>query len=233
MADTSDYTKLSVEDRYCPEIDQEVSGSVLTTKLGRRAYRRSILVKYASCILLSVTAIIFAAMLLYTAVTLRHISTRIAADFGDCGSQHTAAEARALGCVFDPAAWVWTRPECYDAELVAEFMNRTTMSYHTDPELRQETEVPLEDVMRGDHKLLFTQNKYHYLHCTYMMKKMHKALLEHRPTDSYMRTWQHTNHCEMVLLNSMLHEDEGLECEAGDICPTWLGKATWTSCARY
>jgi len=64
----------------------------------------------------------------------------------------------------------------------------------------------------------------------YMWKKMHKAILEHRPIDSYLTEWHHTNHCEKILLNDYLHED--VQCTAEMVCPTWV-RATWTACKRY
>ena len=62
------------------------------------------------------------------------------------------------------------------------------------------------------------------------MKKMHKAILQHTPIDSYLMEWSHTDHCEMVLLNDYLHEDA--QCTPEMVCPTWV-RATWTGCKRY
>jgi len=148
-------------------------------------------------------------------------------EFGDCGSSHTIEEARESGCLFDPMSWLWVRPECYDQELIDNFMNRTDWSWHSDWKLTPESRIPLEEVVRGDHAKLFTQKKYHSVHCTYMWQKMHKALLEHRPVDTDLTSWHHTLHCEQVLLNEYLHEDEA--CDSGMICPTWV-RATWTGC---
>ncbi|KAK4107473.1 hypothetical protein N656DRAFT_674599, partial [Canariomyces notabilis] len=110
-------------------------------------------------------------------------------------------EARALGCVFDPMSWIWVRPECYDGELIAEFFSQTNFSWHTEPKLKPETKLSMDIIHRGDHPKLFTQKDYHTVHCFYMMKKMHKAILEHRPIDSYLTEWHHTNHCGQVMLN--------------------------------
>jgi hypothetical protein len=111
-------------------------------------------------------------------------------ELGDCGSNHTPEEARAKGCLFDAMSWLWVRPECYDQALIDNFMNRTDWSWHTDWRLTPESQVPLETVLRGDHPHLFTQKKYHSIHCTYMWQKMHKALLEHTPVGRVrIRRW--------------------------------------------
>lgn len=166
MTETSEYAKLSCE-AALPEIDDEAERTLLWKRRDHSHHNgcHSIL-DLVRRLLAGLTAIIVFTAVFYNAITVHDLSTRAATKYGDCGLSHTVEEARAKGCIFDPAGWVWTRPECYDADLVAGFMKRTELSYHTDPDLKRETEVPLEDVMRGDHTLLFTQNKYHYLHCT-------------------------------------------------------------------
>jgi hypothetical protein len=52
-----------------------------------------------------------------------HSPTKAAGDkLGHCG--RPIVEARALGCVWHAMSWAWQRPECYHAELVAEFLAR-------------------------------------------------------------------------------------------------------------
>lgn len=201
---------------------------------------------------LGAVALICSVSIVYTAACVHRLSSVAIADYGDCGQSETVEEAREKGCVFDPMSWIWVRPECYDAELVAEFMNSTDFSWHTEPKLKPETKLGMDVIFRGDHPKLFTQKDYHTVHCfvrllpassflgnpgltqltpsQYMMKKMHKAILEHRPIDSYLTEWHHTNHCGMVMLNDILHEDT--DCAAPKVCPTWV-RATWTACRRY
>lgn len=107
-----------------------------------------------------------AGSLIYVSLGIHHLSAQTAADYGHCGESHTVEEAIAHGCIFDPASWVWTRPECYDGNLADDFMKRANFSYHTEPELRRDTKVSLKEVMLGNHTLLFTQPVYHFLHCT-------------------------------------------------------------------
>jgi hypothetical protein len=83
-----------------------------------------------------------------------------------CGKSNTVEEARSLGCIFDPMSWVWVRPECYDAELVEDFMNRTDWSWHTDPKLTPVSAVPMEEIYRGYHPKLFISKMYHTVHCS-------------------------------------------------------------------
>ncbi|KAK4214177.1 hypothetical protein QBC37DRAFT_314791 [Rhypophila decipiens] len=196
-----------------------------TTRSHRSRLSRRLTQLVASLIVLASLA-----ALAYTAAGVHQLSAAATADYGDCGTSETVAEARSHGCLFDPMSWIWVRPECYDPDLVAEFMAQTNFSWHTEPKLRPETRVDMDIIYRGDFPKLFTQKDYHTVHCFYMMKKMHKAILEHRPIDSYLTEWHHTNHCGMVMLNDIMHQD--IACTPEMVCPTWV-RATWTSCRRY
>lgn len=105
--------------------------------------------------------------LIFISTKVHHIEENLihGVNLGDCGKLSTVEEARALGCIFDPMSWVWVRPECYDAELVADFMNRTDWSWHTDPKLTPESVVPMDEIYRGDHPKLFISKMYHTVHC--------------------------------------------------------------------
>ncbi|ETI25971.1 hypothetical protein G647_02748 [Cladophialophora carrionii CBS 160.54] len=196
----------------------------------RSGWLRSILVGLAGVVILaSLCAVAYTSVGVHNIQHSLHIKAT-GTELGDCGSSHTVEEARAKGCVFDPMSWLWVRPECYDAELIDDFMQRTDWSWHTDWHLTPESQVPMDIVFRGDHPQLFTAKKYHAIHCTYMWQKMHKALIEHRPVDSDLTNWHHTHHCEEVLLDDYLHEDSN--CTADMICPT-LVRATWTSCGYF
>jgi hypothetical protein len=83
------------------------------------------------------------------------------------------------------------RPECYDQQLIENFINRTEWWWHTEWKLTPESKVPLEEVSEGVQPQLYTAKKYHSIHCTYMWQKMHKALLENRPVDSDLTNRHH------------------------------------------
>ena len=127
---------------------------------------RSLKAILALRLIFGTVALLCVLLIVYTAVTVYSIASHTAVDYGDCGTNDSIEEARAKGCVFDPAGWVWVRPECYNADMISEFLNRTEYSFHTEPKLTPESLVPMDVVFRGDHPKLFTQKKYHYTHCT-------------------------------------------------------------------
>ncbi|OIW24355.1 hypothetical protein CONLIGDRAFT_648522 [Coniochaeta ligniaria NRRL 30616] len=140
-------------------LHEHVQDSLTTRRRGLRA--SSLPLKF----FLGVVALICSVSVVYTAAGVRRLSSVATADYGDCGPNETVEEAREKGCLFDPMSWIWVRPECYDAELVAEFMNRTDFSWHTEPKLKPETKLGIDVVLRGDHPVLFTQKDYHNVHC--------------------------------------------------------------------
>lgn len=140
-------------------LHEHIKGSLNPPTRRERLRNRFVKLLVFAVSLISVTSLI------YTAIGVHRLSSAATTDYGDCGSTETVEEARAKGCVFDPMSWIWVRPECYDAELVAEFMAQTNFSWHTEPKLKPETKLDMEIIYRGDHPKLFTQKDYHTVHC--------------------------------------------------------------------
>ncbi|TGJ85492.1 hypothetical protein E0Z10_g3252 [Xylaria hypoxylon] len=181
-------------------------------------------------IVLCVTALISTTLIPYNTFAARATYTTEPIDFGDCGSSDTAEEGRAKGCVFDPMGWVWVRPECFNREMVHEYLDRGKFTFHTDPKLTPESMVPIDIIFRGDHPKLFTQKSYYSIYCIYIWRRIQKAAVENLPIDSYPTLPDHVNNCEKVLLNEVLHEDTECTPEMG--CAAWT-QATWTSCKKW
>jgi hypothetical protein len=67
--------------------------------------------------------------------------------------------------------------------------------------------VSFEEVARGNHEKLFVTREYHMYHCTYMWRKLHRGMLrggeneeKRGVVDTYIGSYGHTEHCEMMLL---------------------------------
>lgn len=116
-----------------------------------------------------------------------------------CGS--SPEEAIARGCHFDVISFCWLAHDCYDSELSDDFRHR----YHLEWFVDSDRKIPLsyEDIMTGKHTGLYVNWEYHIAHCTAMWKKMHRAILGDLgkgAIDSYIGSYEHTKHCEMMLL---------------------------------
>lgn len=116
------------------------------------------------------------------------------------GCGNSAAEAQAKGCHFDMMSWLWVPHECFDAELVEDFIQLRDWKWYTSHRGLEKDRVPLADVKTGMYDSLWAPQEYHMWHCTYMWKKMHRTILRHGPIDNDVANYNHTLHCEKMLL---------------------------------
>ncbi len=114
-----------------------------------------------------------------------------------CGA--SPREARAGGCHFDLISFSWLPEPCYDSELAQDFDNLREWKWWFD----ENNTVPASHqlAMTGEYSL-FVEWDYHLWHCTFMWRKMHRALSRsgQMAIDSYMGSYNHTLHCEEMLL---------------------------------
>jgi hypothetical protein len=120
-----------------------------------------------------------------------------------CGQ--SAAEARSLGCVFDTMVFGWLPQRCHDAELEADFISVLPWTWFRDAEATQS--MSLVEVMEGKDEHIYVPHIFHMLHCTYMWKKMHRAVLDGRVLDGYIADTHHTNHCQLQLMEQTEKND--------------------------
>lgn len=124
-----------------------------------------------------------------------------------CGSSRD--EALRLGCHFDVMSFSWLPPQCYDRDLVEEFLARKSWVYYLQPNSTHiEDHVDFEEVVAGSHQKLFVSWEFHKAHCAYMWRKMHRALLSKTPIDDYINSYVHTRHCTEVLLDQSVELDK-------------------------
>lgn len=120
-------------------------------------------------------------------------------EVGNCGN--SSEEARAKGCIFDVMSILWVTPECYDAELAEEFKTHWDHEWWAHRKADPQDQVPYDVVAQGEWKYLWVEWEYHQLHCTFMWRKMHRAILNHWPMEDRLMSWGHTLHCEDMLVN--------------------------------
>lgn len=117
--------------------------------------------------------------------------------WASCGD--TAEEARARGCTFDVMSFAWQTPECYDAALVEEFIGWETWDFYDWED--DSISVPFHTIMRGEQSA-WVSWQYHLVHCTFMWRQMHRAY-ERGWIDSHLDKYNHTVHCQDVLLHPL------------------------------
>ncbi|KAM3425846.1 hypothetical protein NHJ13734_009877 [Beauveria thailandica] len=138
---------------------------------------------------------------------LENFSGRTGRELGHCGSN--VEEAREQGCVFDYLSYVWVRPPCFYPDLLEGYQNRSGVQWYTDPSLEEQFRIPDYEIERGDHPIAWAPRKFHSMHCAFTVSKTHYALANHQPIDSRANSFEHTEHCQMILLDEMPECTEG------------------------
>lgn len=177
------YTKLDHEEEQEPEAVQGAPSIQSTARYKRLLFGTMM-------ILLSVAMI---------AAIFRHAITRTthqALRWTDCGT--TPDEARDRGCHFDILSFAWQTPECYDRETSEAFLRHNgTWSYFSTR--KGDVQVPEAVAISGEQMVLVTAG-YHFTHCTYMWRQLHRAYSVLGYIDEHLGNWNHTLHCQKVLL---------------------------------
>ena len=151
--------------------------------------------------------------------------------YTNCGN--TFEEARARGCLFDTISFSWLAPECHDEELVAEFDKLPIVwHFYTDPAGTQE--VPMDVVERGE-RALYVPWSHHLWHCSFLWRKMHRAVMAGTPVDSYIGLYAHTKHCSQIMVaeNSLHPMDEVNTIMTLKFPYCGEGELQWTAGTNY
>ncbi|KAK4247437.1 hypothetical protein C7999DRAFT_14517 [Corynascus novoguineensis] len=114
-----------------------------------------------------------------------------------CGS--TPEEAESRGCRFDILSFAWQTPECYDDELMEDFLKYGTWQFYAYPN-RTDVVVNSSTALKG-YRSLYVDWEYHVTHCTFTWRQMHRAYAERGYIDSHLDSYKHTLHCQWVLTN--------------------------------
>ncbi|KAJ4288265.1 hypothetical protein N0V88_007455 [Collariella sp. IMI 366227] len=128
----------------------------------------------------------------------QHQSSAQVSRWTSCGS--TPTEAKSRGCRFDILSFAWQTPECYDDELMQDFLRYSNWQLYAHPNRTDEV-VDLAIALEGQ-KTLYVDWKYHITHCAFMWRQMHRAYALRGYIDSHLENYKHTLHCQWVLIEA-------------------------------
>jgi hypothetical protein len=131
-----------------------------------------------------------------------------------CGN--SSEEARAADCIFDLSVAAWLPPSCFDAELNADFMalgpwdfylsNSTEWDLRNAP-VEQRVLLPDVDAIADSPESMWTNRRYHIVHCAFSWKLMHRAVQRGQKTEETLHSYHHTEHCAYALANTTVPVD--------------------------
>ena len=121
----------------------------------------------------------------------------------DCGN--SPHEARERGCRFDLMGFTWKPRECFDEELMEQFMQEKQWHWSLNP---NGTELLSEgDIRTGVYEVGWTTWDYHLTHCLYMWMKLRRDVISNRPRDQSVMDLDHSLHCVEKLVTPRLDKN--------------------------
>ncbi|GLB11140.1 hypothetical protein AtubIFM57258_007559 [Aspergillus tubingensis] len=113
-----------------------------------------------------------------------------------CGTHWT--EAKRLGCHFDVMASRWYSPDCFNQGVLDQMLTEVDFRWYANRDHTEE--VDRERVLAGEFEAVYPDNDYHIMHCLYLWRRLHSAMLEHRYLDDDVYSYEHTLHCTRLIM---------------------------------
>lgn len=113
-----------------------------------------------------------------------------------CGTHWS--EAKRLGCHFDVMASRWYSPGCFNQGVLSEMLQEVDFKWYADREHTEE--VSRDIVLAGEFEAVYPDNDYHIMHCLYLWRRLHSAIIEHRYLDDDVYSYGHTLHCTRLIM---------------------------------
>ena len=114
------------------------------------------------------------------------------------GCGNSPEGAKALGCIFDPMSWHWTREECLYKEGSEYSQAKGPWSYYRDANHTEPLHLPDAKSMSTE-RLVYSEYSWHVEHCVYVMKALHRAAMVDKWIPEETASWPHTLHCMKVI----------------------------------
>lgn len=125
-----------------------------------------------------------------------------------CG--HTAREAEALGCEFDPLSACWMHRDCprdYTDEFLA-FLGGKPFDYYYDQAATRRIETWDELAHLGYY---WSSTREHLVHCSFVLRRGHDTTNRGARVDNMAGDLHHNDHCAEFLMENLGKSDEQLD----------------------
>jgi hypothetical protein len=107
-------------------------------------------------------------------------------------------EAKQLGCHYDLMASRWYSDDCYNDEVLQTMLKEVNFQWYAD---REHTEpVTTDFALTGQFDALWPLHDFHIMHCLYLWRRLHSAIVQHRHLDDDVYAYGHTVHCTRLIM---------------------------------
>ena len=119
------------------------------------------------------------------------------AGWKDCGTN--VEEAHAKGCFFDIMLHSWVHEECWDKELMDEYLTRVPYHWYRDTHFKEE--ITVEEMRLGEHGTAAVKLEEHGTHCAYVLEKNLRAIMNGKSVARSIYSVKHAVHCLGLLVD--------------------------------
>ncbi|RDI81163.1 hypothetical protein Vi05172_g8791 [Venturia inaequalis] len=113
-----------------------------------------------------------------------------------CGN--TWQEAKALNCHYDVLASRWYPPSCHNPAVLETMLQEVNFQWYADAQHTKP--VSWELARSGEFDALYPLHDYHIMHCLYLWRRLHAALVGHLYLDDDVYAYGHTVHCTRLIM---------------------------------
>jgi hypothetical protein len=107
-------------------------------------------------------------------------------------------EAKRMGCHFDILASRWYSDDCYNDAVLHTMLKEVEFEWFEDPQHTKP--VSNEVALSGEFDALWPLPDFHIMHCLYLWRRLHSAVVEHRYLDDDVYAYGHTVHCTKLIM---------------------------------
>ena len=117
---------------------------------------------------------------------------------GEAKCGNSWQDAKSLGCHFDVMASRWYSDDCFNRAILEQMLEEVDFEWYADPQHTQK--VSKEVALSGEFDEVFPLHDYHIMHCLYLWRRLHSALVQHRQLDDDVYSYEHTLHCTRLIM---------------------------------
>jgi len=119
------------------------------------------------------------------------------AGWKDCGTN--VEEAHAKGCFFDVMLHSWVHEDCWDKELMDDYLTKVPYHWYRDSHFKEE--ITVEEMRLGEHGSAAVKLEEHGTHCAYVLEKNLRAIMNGKSVARSIYSVKHAVHCLGLLVD--------------------------------
>ncbi|KAK4560600.1 hypothetical protein LTR86_005797 [Recurvomyces mirabilis] len=108
-------------------------------------------------------------------------------------------DAYAKGSFFDVMLHSWVHEDCWDKELMDDYLTKVPYHWYRDSHFQEE--ITVEEVRLGEHGSAAVELEEHSTHCAYILEKSLRAIMNGKSVARSVYSIKHAIHCLGLLVD--------------------------------